>query len=216
MPTLLERGAVPRLLLTLGALFRLTLEPAEQMLRPNMDAAVAAAMSQEAEGVEEEGAGFYTASRTEDGASAAEALRTWLLFASYTEDYESDDDPTPPPVELVEAAAAARARRAAEGAYQAAIKQAAALFDDGVSLDRLFAPSRLRPGAPLPTAAELSWLACLALNPAGAGGPNPNPDPDPNPNPKPNPNPNPNPNPSPNPNPNPHQARAARATRSAR
>jgi len=28
------------------------------MLRPNMDAAVAAAMSQEAEGAEEEGAGF--------------------------------------------------------------------------------------------------------------------------------------------------------------
>ena len=87
------------------------------MLRPNMDAAVAAAMSQEAEGQEEESVGFYMASRTEDGASAAEALRTWLLFASYTDDYASDDDPTPPPGGLE--------TELAERAYQTAIKQAA-------------------------------------------------------------------------------------------
>ena len=169
VPTLLECGAVPRLLLTLGALFRLTLEPAEQMLRPNMDAAVAAAMSTEAgteaEGQDEHSAGFYMASRTEDSASAAEALRTWLLFASYDEQVEGYSI-------WVQSNPEARAAHGADDTYRAAIKKAAALFENGQSLDRLYSPSRLGPGAPLPSAAELSWLACLALNPAGAGSQN--------------------------------------------
>ena len=170
VPTLLECGAVPRLLLTLGALFRLTLEPAEQMLRPNMDAAVAAAMSTEAEGQGDHSPGFYMASRTEDGASAAEALRTWLLFASFEEEEVPPHPEAQSAAAAAEAAAASRAAHGAEPAYRAAIRQAAALFDNGQSLDRLYSPSRLGPGAPLPSAADLGWLACLALNPAGAGG----------------------------------------------